>query len=165
MNFRMKGFTLIELMIVVVIIAVIAAIALPTYQNQSLRTKRSDAMIALTQAAAMQERLLTKTGSYTTSEASVLPTGNKTENGAYNFYSILSTDAEDDRKVTFQPGSGAAITKTLTCSGKRCFVLAVAATGTQVNDTECAIITLDSVGRQLSYNSSGVLNDAGTCWK
>ena len=45
---KQTGFTLVELMIVVVVMAIIAAVAIPSYRNYTLRAQRSEAMAACT---------------------------------------------------------------------------------------------------------------------
>lgn len=58
------GFTLIELMIVVAIIGIIAAIAYPSYQDQVTKTRRMDAQGALSGFASAMERYYTENGTY-----------------------------------------------------------------------------------------------------
>ncbi|WP_019623734.1 type IV pilin protein [Thioalkalivibrio thiocyanoxidans] len=53
---RMAGFTLIEVMIVVVVIGILAAIAYPSYQNHILKSQRADAHDALLRIQLEQER-------------------------------------------------------------------------------------------------------------
>lgn len=61
---RPYGFTLVELMIVVVIIGVLAAIAYPSYTRYTTQTRRIDAQIALTRIAAAQEKYFYDFGYY-----------------------------------------------------------------------------------------------------
>ncbi|WP_455205070.1 type IV pilin protein [Kaarinaea lacus] len=56
MKQRSHGFTLIELMIVVAILGIIAAIALPSYQNHITKSRRADAQGALVSMANAMER-------------------------------------------------------------------------------------------------------------
>ncbi|UWX04330.1 pilin [Pseudoxanthomonas sp. NC8] len=44
MKKKMQGFTLIELMIVIAIVAILVAIALPQYRNYTIRTKNSECL-------------------------------------------------------------------------------------------------------------------------
>ena len=61
---RISGFTLIEVMIVVVILSILVAIAYPSYTKYTIQSRRSDAQIALTQAASLQEKFYSDCGHY-----------------------------------------------------------------------------------------------------
>jgi len=62
----MRGITLLELMIVVVIIGILTAIAYPNYREYVTRAKRTEAKAALLQIATNQERFYLQNNTYTT---------------------------------------------------------------------------------------------------
>ncbi len=67
MSPKISGFTLIEVMIVVAIISIIAAVAIPSYANYVDRGKRSEARAALLDIAARQERFYSNNRQYAAS--------------------------------------------------------------------------------------------------
>ena len=67
----MKGVTLTELMIVVVIVGILTAIAYPSYRQYAARAKRNEAKAALLQIATNQERFYLQNNTYTTNMTSL----------------------------------------------------------------------------------------------
>jgi type IV pilus assembly protein PilE len=61
-----EGLTLIELLIVIVIVGILAAIAIPMYSNYMIRARRADAKTALEQLRAAQEMRRAERGNYET---------------------------------------------------------------------------------------------------
>lgn len=66
MRKAMRGITLMELMIVVVIIGILATIAYPNYRQYVAKAKRNEAKAALLQIATWQERFYLQNNTYTT---------------------------------------------------------------------------------------------------
>jgi type IV pilus assembly protein PilE len=61
-----SGFTLIELMIIVAIVSILAAVALPSFQEQVRRSQRTEGKTALLRAAQLLERNYTVNNTYVT---------------------------------------------------------------------------------------------------
>lgn len=81
MNFRKKlnGFTLVELMITIVIIAILAAIAYPTYTAQVRRTARQEAIGVVLDVAGRLERIRSQLMAYPTAAADLTNLGQTTK--------------------------------------------------------------------------------------
>lgn len=61
---RNQGFTLIEMMIVVALMGILAAIAYPSYQDSVRKTRRADAKAVLAELAQFMERTYTENNSF-----------------------------------------------------------------------------------------------------
>ncbi|MDY7561912.1 type IV pilin protein [Pseudomonas sp. 10B1] len=94
MHKRIKGFTLIELMIVVAIIGILAAVAYPSYTEYVKRTHRSEIAALVSATAQSMERFYTRNGQYSDvvgppAVALTLPAGN----GYYTLAATVRTAA------------------------------------------------------------------------
>lgn len=86
-----QGFTLIEAMIVVVIVAILASIALPAYQDSVRKSKRADAQGALLGLANAMERYFTTNGSYTGADAATIFSAQVPTSGGTAYYTLSIT--------------------------------------------------------------------------
>ena len=64
MKFQTKGFTLIELMIVVMVVGILAMIAIPAYQGQVTKARRGDAQAVLLSLSNAMERYYTQNNTF-----------------------------------------------------------------------------------------------------
>lgn len=124
------GLTLIELVIVVAILGIIAAVAIPSYDRYKRKGYRMDAISYLTKAAAFEENWMAEHGSYTEDKTKI--GGNTTEHDHYN----------------------------ITVTGGSTFLIAATAIGAQASDLDCASFTIDSVGRKKAKDSDNNDNSA-----
>jgi len=135
MKKRNLGFTLLELMIAVAIVAILAAFAFPAYQEQVDKTRRADGKALLTNMAQQLERCYTKYLQYNNAGCPI--TNGTTQQSEDQFYSVTV--------------AGATATT---------FSLTAIPQGVQAGDTRCGNLTLDQTGAQ-TFSGTGTVAD---CW-
>lgn len=91
-----KGFTLIEVMIVVVIVGILASIAYPSYQEYVNRSNRAEGQAFLSDIAARQERYFSQNNAYVTANTDRSKLGLTSNQSANQRYTVsLSSVAND----------------------------------------------------------------------
>jgi type IV pilus assembly protein PilE len=140
------GFTLVEVLIAMVIVAILVAVALPNFNNSQRKSRRSDAMGALTSWQQAEERWRSNNPAYATSASSL----NVAAGSPLNFYSIAATVESASQGTTY-------------------ILTATANAGTsQANDAGCQVLAVKVDGGNVSYGSaaSGSIdwNDPKKCW-
>lgn len=137
-----RGFTLIELMIVVAIIAILATIAYPSYQEYVRRSARAEAKAALLENAQFMERNFTVANVYNKDSA-----GNDIDDTKLP---VQSTPRDGTAKYTISIAVPNATSYTLQATG----------TGAMAADP-CGNFTLDNVGKK---DVTGGSRTAAECW-
>jgi type IV pilus assembly protein PilE len=138
MNKSIRGFTLIELMIVVAIVAIIVALGYPSYRNHVMKTHRAEGMGELLDLADRLERFYSDRGTYA---------GATLGNGATDLRAVATERGHYNLAITAQD----AIAFTITATPQ----------GAQADDTRCGTFTLTSQG---DTSASGSLGDE-ECWR
>jgi len=138
---KMHGVTLLELMAVVIVIGVLAAIAVPSYRQYVMRAQRTDAKTALLQLQTNQERYYLTNRTYGTVAqlvaANLLNFGGNSERGAYAI--TLANVSNTGYTATATPRAGGAFD--------------------MQGDTQCATFSIDAQGVRTATGTS-----AATCW-
>lgn len=135
-----RGFTLIEIMIAVVIVAILAAIALPSFMDSIRKSRRSEAFAALSALQQAQERWR----------------GNNANYGAMaNLTTIAAATPNGYYAITIDANNAAGYIATATGQGG------------QAQDGVCKVLAVRVAGGNIGYGSGAAAadwTDPGRCW-
>ena len=107
-NTKSNGFTLLELMVTVGILAIIISIAVPNYRAYGLRTNRSEGISNLLQMTQWMERQFTTFGSYNAGAMPALPITQSPAFGAANYNIAIAANGATTYTLTATPAGAQA---------------------------------------------------------
>jgi type IV pilus assembly protein PilE len=144
MIFSQRGMTLIELMIVVVVVAILASIAVPSYRSYMVRANRTEAKTALLQLQVAQEKYYLQRNEYTDNVTAAPTAGGLglsgvTDRGLYT--------------ITVDPLAGDTQAYTARATP--------VAGSSQAGDSKCTQLSIDHTGRRGSTGSG----TPDLCWR
>lgn len=146
---KQQGFTLIEILIVIAILGIIAAIAVPTWDSQIRKGRRADAVVAATQAAQALERCFTRADSYERAQGCGVDALD-TPNSPDGYYVVMVPDASvtvSTYEIQVRPATAAERTH-----------------NTQRSDERCQLYTLNNRGVKGALSAGGQPT-TDECWR
>lgn len=99
---RRGGFTLIELLVALTIVAILAAVAYPTYQDQIRKGRRAAAQAFLVDTANRQQQYLLDARSYATGAGAIAALSLTVPTDVAPFYTVEVTPAAATNPPTYQ---------------------------------------------------------------
>jgi len=135
-----RGFTLFELLVVLVVAGILATVALPAYRRYTIRVNRFEAMTLLLELQGAEERHYLRHDRYTASIDAAPPAGlGLPITGASNKYTLAVALAADGQS----------------------YIATASPVGTQATDAECQAFSIDARGRRAVTGAGGVRR----CWR
>jgi type IV pilus assembly protein PilE len=148
-----RGFTLVELMVVVVIATILLSIAIPSYMSQIRQSRRTEAKTALLDLAGREERFLTTNpAAYTNVAANVGYTAWPQLVGSGYYQLTVCTPACAPSAIGTTPSYT--------------LIATPVAGQSQAQDTQCTAFAVDSAGQQYASDATNTYTNAAQqyCW-
>ncbi|PTN38142.1 type IV pilin protein [Desulfonatronum sp. SC1] len=130
---KINGFSLVEVIVVVAILGILAAIAIPSYTKYVTNARRADGKTALTVAAQAMERYFIN--NYTFENAII---GDNTVNTRYT---VQETSDSGYYTLSFSQSTNATA-----------FTIRATAQGKQASDTQCQVMEINQLGQKTPAN-------------
>jgi type IV pilus assembly protein PilE len=140
------GFTLIEMMVVVVIVAILASIAVPAYTNSVRKSRRTEAKTAITDFAAREERLYATQNVYSTDPVAL-------------GYTAAGGNWPVSTGMYYQIEAPSSAPSTATTPATFSVTVDPSPGSPQLSDTACASFTLTNTGLQGATGTNPT-----SCW-
>jgi type IV pilus assembly protein PilE len=158
-----KGFTLVELMVTLAVLAILVTIGYPLYNTQLEKGRRIDAQGALRKLGLAQERHFTLFGSYATSVAQLNFGPDGLEDGVNDTYAYSKAVTDLDYDGDGNPDNYTIAIATDGVASTQDYVVTAIAKGSQAGDTNCYTYSINELGVKGAKNYDGD-DQTNLCW-